>query len=597
MRYLCTSIVATLVLAGTSLAATITVPDDYASIQAAIDASSDGDVIHVRAGIYTDVHDGFIVNTKGKAITLLAIDGAGSAVIDGSGQWRGCSFTNGETNDTVIDGFTIRNCNSGGPVVDGGAVWCHGGSPSILNCVITSNTGTGYGAGICCYEYASPIISGCTITNNMGAGEWVSGSGISAFGNAAQPTIINCFISGNVARVGGGMRLGYQCPPIVGCTIANNTSDHDGGGVHIDSGNHVFIDCIFEGNIAADGGGAVSIVWEVSKFMNCHFTNNQAGSGGGLYLETEVGSATAILDGCTVAGNTALTSGGGGIKADGQMISLMDCVISGNTALGSGGGLDCVGNGASITNCHFANNTATGGKSYGGAIRLYNCAGSISDCTIEGNAATFWGGGISLYQSAATITNCGISGNSTDQVGGGIAVQLCNPLILGCTISGNSATSYGGGLRTSSGDPTLASNVFCANSPDDIGGDWTDIVDNIFADECPIYVGACCTNGGCVQVLPEECNGYLGKWLGPASSCDDCPPIAEPDDTGACCVQGYCSSLTEGQCFDLQGSYAGDNVICDDAGCPEVCPGDIDGDGQVGIVDILTVIGTWGPCP
>jgi hypothetical protein len=57
------------------------------------------------------------------------------------------------------------------------------------------------------------------------------------------------------------------------------------------------------------------------------------------------------------------------------------------------------------------------------------------------------------------------------------------------------------------------------------------------------------------------------------------------------------SHLTEGQCFELSGSHVGYNVTCEDAGCPEVCPGDIDGDGQVGSVDILTVIGTWGPCP
>jgi len=32
--------------------------------------------------------------------------------------------------------------------------------------------------------------------------------------------------------------------------------------------------------------------------------------------------------------------------------------------------------------------------------------------------------------------------------------------------------------------------------------------------------------------------------------------------------------------------------------CPiPVCPGDIDGDGTVGIVDFLQLLGTWGPCP
>ena len=100
-----------------------------------------------------------------------------------------------------------------------------------------------------------------------------------------------------------------------------------------------------------------------------------------------------------------------------------------------------------------------------------------------------------------------------------------------------------------------------------------------------------------MQVLPVECEEFLGKWLGEGASCDDCPPVVEPEDTGACCVDGYCSSLTEDQCFDLSGSYAGDDVSCQDAGCPEVCPGDIDGDGQVGIVDILVVIDRWGFCP
>jgi len=47
MRYICASIVATLVLAGTSFAATINVLGDHATIQGAINASSDGDVIQI----------------------------------------------------------------------------------------------------------------------------------------------------------------------------------------------------------------------------------------------------------------------------------------------------------------------------------------------------------------------------------------------------------------------------------------------------------------------------------------------------------------------------------------------------------------------
>ncbi|MDP6312391.1 MAG: hypothetical protein QF781_09595, partial [Phycisphaerales bacterium] len=109
MRHICTSIVATLVLAGTSLAATINVPADYTTIQAAVDAASGGDVILVAPGTYTDTQDGHVVDMKAKAITLRSTDGAAVTIIDGQNARRGIACYQGETNATVIDGFTITN--------------------------------------------------------------------------------------------------------------------------------------------------------------------------------------------------------------------------------------------------------------------------------------------------------------------------------------------------------------------------------------------------------------------------------------------------------------------------------------------------------
>lgn len=58
-------------------AGTITVPDDYATIQGAIDAASDGDTINVRTGIY---YEHLIVN---KTLTLVG-ENRDNTIIDGS---------------------------------------------------------------------------------------------------------------------------------------------------------------------------------------------------------------------------------------------------------------------------------------------------------------------------------------------------------------------------------------------------------------------------------------------------------------------------------------------------------------------------------
>lgn len=80
-------------------AATINVPNDQPTIQAAIDAAINGDVIEVEAGTYVG---NFTIN---KEITLQSIDGAALTIIEGVG---GTAITVLAEN-VVIDGFTITN--------------------------------------------------------------------------------------------------------------------------------------------------------------------------------------------------------------------------------------------------------------------------------------------------------------------------------------------------------------------------------------------------------------------------------------------------------------------------------------------------------
>lgn len=94
-------------------AAIITVPDDYSSIQVAIDAATNGDTIVVRTGTYTESL------SLDKAVTLTAelYDPANPAsnatVIDGGGAAAVISIPSDVSPMPTIRGFVIRNGNDG----------------------------------------------------------------------------------------------------------------------------------------------------------------------------------------------------------------------------------------------------------------------------------------------------------------------------------------------------------------------------------------------------------------------------------------------------------------------------------------------------
>ena len=67
--------------------------------------------------------------------------------------------------------------------------------------------------------------------------------------------------------------------------------------------------------------------------------------------------------------------------------------------------------------------------------------------------------------------------------------------------------------------------------------------------------------------------------------------------TGVCCASSGCTLMTEnlsGLCEALGGTFLS-RGSCDD--CPASCPGDIDGDGEVGPQDLALLLGYWGACP
>lgn len=203
---------------------TIRVPADLPTIQAGIDAASDGDTVLVADGVYTGEGNRDL-DFGGRDIILRSEHGPGLTTIDCQGSadepHRAFYFHSKESPEAKVDGFTIRNgyLPTGGA---GGAIRCDSSSPTIANNIITQNYAKDAGGGIFCLNSA-PVIAGNVFINNS-----------SDAGGAINLSRSDAMISGNViARnsvlwEGGGLSLFFSNPILVSNTVVSNTAN--GGG-------------------------------------------------------------------------------------------------------------------------------------------------------------------------------------------------------------------------------------------------------------------------------------------------------------------------------------------------------------------------------
>jgi len=123
------------------------VPDDFETIQGAINASRDGDTVRVRAGTY---REGLYLMKK--KIWLESEEGPEVTIIDASVQAFGIRIDAGQDSNTVIRGLTFSNANFDGISITNNS------SPNVFNCIIKHSVR---------YNFVMWDPSLCRIMNNI----------------------------------------------------------------------------------------------------------------------------------------------------------------------------------------------------------------------------------------------------------------------------------------------------------------------------------------------------------------------------------------------------------------------------------------------
>jgi predicted outer membrane repeat protein len=175
---------------------------DFPTIQAAVDAAADGDIIELTDGTFTG--DGNRdVDLLNKSLTVRSQGGPEVCIIDcdGSASEPHRAFVQRlpAEPDPVLEGMTIVN----GYHVWGGAVYLAYSSPTIADCVFRENVSPGSeGGAICCEESASPYVVGCFFSDNS-----AQNGGAVAVCAAGYASFVECTFVRNRAFMGGGIRL------------------------------------------------------------------------------------------------------------------------------------------------------------------------------------------------------------------------------------------------------------------------------------------------------------------------------------------------------------------------------------------------------
>ena len=347
-------------LAGTVTADVLEVPGEYGTIQAAIDAASDGDTVLVSAGTYFEG-----ISFLGKEITVESVSGSADTTIHGDGLTVSIvRCNNGETANSVLRGFRLYKGVSGTQDFTesaylGGGMYIREASPTVED-VIFEECRSGTGGGLYAIWSDSQIID-CTF--------------------------LRCISDSN----SGAAQAFFNGVTFEGCDFIENWCSDYGGAVHAIQGYHVFNNCTFLRNggpyysdtiTYCDDGGAIS--WDT-------FANDSL---------PELPRLT--ITNCLMEGNRSSQEGGGlWVKAGYDSVDMSGTVICGNSLDNVSGRITDLG-GNTVCDCEgdFNGDGIVNGADFGALLAAWGpCADCPEDLNGDGTVSgadvglilSYWG--------------------------------------------------------------------------------------------------------------------------------------------------------------------------------------------------------------
>lgn len=475
------------------------------SLQTAIDASGDGDLIKMAGGTYSGVRNdggrlhharidksitiqgGYFPRTDNNTVT----DGRytphdwedphpveNPTIIDVAVQGRALYITGNIT--PTLAYMTIRRGSAanlgGGPNGDsagaGGAIYVDGANPTLRSIIIEESQAT-YGAGVY-LRAANGTLEAVTLESNSAT----RGGAIYVAGGA--PTLRSLTIRANSAITGAGVYLDDSAATLIANTLSNNgnAATLDGGGLFARGGaSQVFTNSV-SANQSLRGGG-LSLVDTSATVRGNTIRDNfagqesppagqDAGYGAGIYIA----GGTPLIEANTVRGNRAnhpTNAQGGGLYLTQSVAILRSNVISDNQAHSGGGIYITEADGSELrTNTLRANRTQAPDSSIrqaGGGLYIANASIDVTGNTFTANHAGY-GAGLYIAGSGLSVVASNIiSANVAAQDGGGLYLDNAGPQLTGNIVHNNrTSQGRGGGLYGRAGVATLQDNRFSANS-------------------------------------------------------------------------------------------------------------------------------------